>query len=642
MGRIILCNYNFRGGAIRCCLIIGLLTNLLIQLHSKDAKIDSLKQILATTNSDSIRYLLCKEIADTYYELNFDSLISYYNQALYLAKKTKNEREEIRTLRSFAYVYKYRKDDYDKAVHYFQASLKRAQEAQDSVAQIYVLNDLGELYRTKGERLTAIDFLFQANKQAEAIEHKHLLTRTWYSLGLLHSEQQKHQEALQFFEKALPLTKEPKYARMRGTILNSMGTTFQQLNQHERASQLFADAILLFQQLEDNDLQADVFYNVGKNETALTNYSKAISSYEKALGLNDIINNRNRATKILVALAEAYYEAELYQKAITAANQGLVQVKAIDTRLHVAELNKILAKSYEQVGQYKKALKHEQAFVAAKDSLQVAETSEKLTQMTLRYEQEKKNVEIEQLKAKNAQNELEISQTKANIRIVLISFIVLALLGILWQYYQKLAHLKQHKQLRIQLTQDLHDNVSSSLNHIKMMANRLGNPRYPAEQKQLDSQQIKTISDEVVNNMHDLIWSLDDSKESLEDLIYKMRDHASNVLGANEINYLIKNKVKGIQKILPAKTRNNIYAIYKESINNIVKHAKPEQVSIHFFMEQGAFNMQIKNDTTVLLKARHSSKIGMNSMKKRAKEMLGVLNIEQEKDYFLVDLKVNL
>lgn len=174
------------------------------------------------------------------------------------------------------------------------------------------------------------------------------------------------------------------------------------------------------------------------------------------------------------------------------------------------------------------------------------------------------------------------------------------------------------------------------------MANRLGNPRYPLEQKHLDSQQIKTISNEVVNNMHDLIWSLDDSKESLEDLIHKMRDHASNVLGANENNYLIKNQMKGVHKTLQTKTRNNIYAIYKEAINNIVKHSKPEKVAIHFFMEKGAFNMHIKNDTVLLLKARHSSKIGLNSMKKRAEEMLGVLQIAREKDYFIVDLKVEL
>jgi len=333
---------------------------------------------------------------------------------------------------------------------------------------------------------------------------------------------------------------------------------------------------------------------------------------------------------------------KLYAQSIATAQQGLAQVNAVDTRLHIAELNKVLANSYEQVGNYKKALKHEQDFVTAKDNLQLVETSAKLTQMTLRYEKEKKNVEIEQLKAKNAQHKLEINQTKANIRIAIISFILLALLGVLWQYYQKLIHLKQHKQLRIQLTQDLHDNVSSSLNHIKMMANRLGNPRYPLEQKHLDSQQIKTISDEVVNNMHDLIWSLDDSKESLEDLIHKMRDHASNVLGANEINYLIKNQMKGVHKTLQTKTRNNIYAIYKEAINNIVKHSKPEKVVIHFFMEKGAFNMHIKNDTVLLLKARHSSKIGLNSMKKRAEEMLGVLQIAREKDYFIVDLKVEL
>jgi len=312
-------------------------------LYCKDAKIDSLKQVLSTTSKDSIRYYLCRQIGDSYYEGNFDSLLTYYHLSLDLARKLNNTREEISTLRSFAYVYKYRKNDYEKAAYYFQKTLEITEEQKDSVAQVYVLNDLGELYRDKGDRVDAIDYLFKANQKAEQLGHKHILSRTWYSLGLLYIEKGAYDEALSYFQNALPLTEGDKYKRMRGSILNSMGETYQEMGMHEKAKPAYAEALSLFKQLDDNDLQVDVYYNMAKGKVTNQQYQPAINHYSTALQLNEIVENKNRKVKILVGLAVAYLGNQDDGKAHATALQGMDVLKNIDTKLYKKELAEILS-----------------------------------------------------------------------------------------------------------------------------------------------------------------------------------------------------------------------------------------------------------------------------------------------------------
>ncbi len=426
-------NLNMGGSYFRLLFTVTFLSVQLGILHCKDAKIDSLKQILATTSKDSIRYFLCREIGDSYYEGNFDSLLTYYHHSLELARKLGYTREEISTLRSFAYVYKFRKNDYEKAAFYFQKTLALTEEKKDSAAQVYILNDLGELYRDKGDRVNAIDYLFKANQKAEQIGHKHILSRTWYSLGLLYSEKGAPEEALFYFQKALPLTEGEKYKRMRGSILNSIGETYQEMNIQEEAKSAFDEALSLFKQLDDNDLQVEVYYNMAKGKTYNQQYQQAIEHYATALQLNEIVENKNRKAEILVGLATAYLDYQDYEKAHATALEGMDIIKKIDTKLHKKELAEILSTTFAKKGNYKRAFDFSQVARFAEDSLKSIAANKKLVEVSALYEQEKATSEIEQLRAESAEKQLLLS--KSRFRMLLIGFLIVLFLGIvfLWQ-----------------------------------------------------------------------------------------------------------------------------------------------------------------------------------------------------------------
>jgi len=629
-----------RGSIKRGGLISLFIVCLIGQVSSKDATIDSLKQVLIQLESDSIKYKVSRKIGDAYYESNIDSLLLYYNKALVFAANRADVRGQISTLRSLGYSFLNRASNYEQAQLYFEKAHQFAQEKKDTIAQTYILSDFGVLYWNRGRNLQAIEYHFQAHQLAKELDHQPLIMKTQLSLGVLYNEEKDNVKAIDCYQMAMEIADSLKRENVKGVLLNNLGKAYRDLEKYDSAALYFDRALIIFDSLEDNNWKTLVYYNIAKTNQALGAYTKAISLYEQAFALNKIMDNRSRAAMILTDLSKTYQDIGQFKLAIHNGKEGLSVLADVDTRLYHADLNKVIAESYLEQGQGQTAIKYYQAYMVAKDSLEERKKSEKLAELTHLYASEKKKAEIAQLKAQNADKQIRLNKSNNWIRLLTGSCLLLFASFIAWYFYHKNKALELRKQLRVQLTHDLHDNINSSLNHIKFIARGLSNESYSSQEKKKNLGRIRDISNELVDNMHDLIWTLDDKKEKLEDLVDKMEDHASNVFASINTPYYIDSSMKDVHKVLKTTVKNNIYAIYKEAINNIIKHTHPSKVEINFAVQKNLFQMTIKNNTHLRKQATHSSNIGLQSMRKRTAAINGELNIKQANEQFVLFLKV--
>ncbi len=611
-------------------------------LSAKDATIDSLKQVLLTTNSDSIRYQICKKIGDAYYDVNLDSTVIYYHRAIDFARDLKYSRGHISTLRSLGYTFSKRSSNYKKALNYFEEACDIANKHKDTVSFTYLLSDLGVLYWNKGLSIQAADHHFRAYQLAQRLKHPRLIMKTCMSLGVLYNEESDNAKALMFYRTAIPIADTLQRKRVKGVLLNNMGKAHRDDLKMDSAAIYFNQALEVFEELEDNDWKSLVYYNIAKNHYILKHNNEAVDLYIKALELNQTIDNKNREVMILTGLAESYVEQEKYQKAIEVAKKGLKILEQIDTKLYKKELYQILASSYEKQQKYEVAYQNFQLYLLAKDNLLEEEKSNKIAQFTHLYESEKKKVEIAELKVENASKQMEINQSKSIIRLLIGGFLMLLAFISAGYFYLKNKSLEENKQLRVQLTHDLHDNVNSSLNHIKIIAGRLSRGAYSPTEKQDNLQRIRSISNDLVNNMHDLIWTLDDNKTKLVDLLDKMEDHASNVFSSLKVSYFLDNEIESSNITMKTDVKNNIYSIFKEVINNIIKHTHPTDVEIYFSLEKDVLYMSVKNNTKHLKTPSSSSQIGLKSIRNRAATINGKVEIQEFDQTYRVTLKVPL
>jgi signal transduction histidine kinase len=138
---------------------------------------------------------------------------------------------------------------------------------------------------------------------------------------------------------------------------------------------------------------------------------------------------------------------------------------------------------------------------------------------------------------------------------------------------------------------------------------------------------ISGISRGAVSTMKDMIWSIDARYDTMTGMISHMHDHIHTVLAPAEIEFTFNQQGLQEHKKLSVVFRQNVYRIFKEAINNIVKHSGADCVQIELQKENGLFSMRITDNGKGIARGKHSSGQGLSNMHMRAHRLNASLDI---------------
>jgi signal transduction histidine kinase len=195
-----------------------------------------------------------------------------------------------------------------------------------------------------------------------------------------------------------------------------------------------------------------------------------------------------------------------------------------------------------------------------------------------------------------------------------IIFIVVVVYGI---FCYRIAQSLKLERLRNKIAADLHDEVGASLTCLSIYSSMLDNGIDKNELRKY-LQSISDLSREVVGTMSDIVWSVDVRDDSMGDLIIRMKDFATDVLASKNIAVVFT--VSGIDesKLLDPVLKQNLYLIFKESMNNIIKHAEASKIEIQLINNRRAFSMKIRDNGKGFSVGYSEKGNGVRNMLKRA------------------------
>jgi signal transduction histidine kinase len=106
------------------------------------------------------------------------------------------------------------------------------------------------------------------------------------------------------------------------------------------------------------------------------------------------------------------------------------------------------------------------------------------------------------------------------------------------------------------------------------------------------------------------------------DLLTRIRQFAIPLCEANGIQYLQQVSDDTLHYTLQQEEKRNLYLIIKEAINNTIKYAKANEVSLNMKLShKGTLSIQIK-DTGICFNVNQSTDgNGLNNMKFRAEQL---------------------
>jgi signal transduction histidine kinase len=223
--------------------------------------------------------------------------------------------------------------------------------------------------------------------------------------------------------------------------------------------------------------------------------------------------------------------------------------------------------------------------------------------------------------------------------VLLVIILVVALAYSVHRY--RLRQTLQLERLRNKIASDLHDEVGSSLTRISIYSDLLQNGMTEKENVTY-LKRINEVSREVVGTMSDIVWSIDNRNDSFGALILRMKDFANEVLQAKNIEIEFLTESVDNEKILDPALKQNLYLIFKESINNVIKHAQACKVKVHLINTTEQFTMTIYDDGKGFLTDTVSRGNGLRNMERRAKAMNAEFSLQSREGTLLTIKRVGI
>jgi signal transduction histidine kinase/ligand-binding sensor domain-containing protein len=190
---------------------------------------------------------------------------------------------------------------------------------------------------------------------------------------------------------------------------------------------------------------------------------------------------------------------------------------------------------------------------------------------------------------------------------------------------ERLAELER---VRKRIATDLHDEIGSSLTRISLLSEvvqqTLG-PSEPSVGQSLSS--IGGLSRELVDSMSDIVWAINPQKDHLSDLSQRMRHFASDVLTARQIAFRFRTPDPAHDIPVGANVRRELFMMFKEAVNNLVKHSACTQAFLELTVDQDRLVLRVQDDGVGFDQASVSRGHGLDSLRARTEALGGQLSV---------------
>jgi len=203
----------------------------------------------------------------------------------------------------------------------------------------------------------------------------------------------------------------------------------------------------------------------------------------------------------------------------------------------------------------------------------------------------------------------------------------------------RLKNLQRLQKLRTQIASNLHDEVGSLLTSIIISTDSARYGSDNIDEKNAKLEKVASLSRNATNTMSDVLWSIDSRNDYAGNLTDRMREHAEAMLLPLDIDLEFDfTETRQEQNIKPD-TRQNLYLIFKEAINNIVKHSKANTVNVSYKQLGSQFEMTIRNNNPGGVDSSIHQGQGLKNMEMRAKKIGATLRYETTGNHVTVHIK---
>ncbi len=439
-------------------------------------KSDSLELLLPFkkgTEKADLLYLL----ADEYKSKSFDYSYRYANQCFILSSSLNYVKGQANSMYLLGVIH-YLKNDYNKALYYWEKTVKYRNADKDQKGAANSLSNIGLIYMNTGEYDKSIDYFTKSLHIHTQMNNKQGMAKPIENLGVVNFKKGEYEKAIEFYQKSLRIEEELNNKLGVSQSLSSIAGVFIKMNNFNKALDYYNQSLKIKIELKDENEISITLNSIGVVYENTNNIPKAIEYYQKALSYSSQNVNKQNVANVLNNLGNIHISEKKYFEAINYFKRALIINQQIGSKEGIASCNYHFADIYNRKQDFLTALNYskismnvakqmgnrdlifknlmiqsdiysnlkdfEKAYEAIskanyfKDSLMNETNHKQITEIETKYQTDKKKKEIAFLNQQSELNELKLMKNEKDIQfqrvilyIILIGFVLILFIALL-------------------------------------------------------------------------------------------------------------------------------------------------------------------------------------------------------------------
>ncbi len=510
-------------------------------------------------------------------------------------------------------VYHQLRAELDTAFSYFQQAGEIFRSLNDSTRLPRALLSEALMDISLGRYAVALEKCMEAKSISELVKLEPFRLRAIAEIARIYSFQGNHAKALEECQYYYSQVKNSEDLNQLATSLSYLSVEFMHLKVHD-SSLYYLEKNLAVQSELRNPVgvgaalqnMASVYLEMKDTIASNQKFRESLVEYRK-VGFGQGI------AQVQLNIASSLARAGKYREAVPVIEEGVVYAKPLgDLRLLRAQYQ-LQSEVYEKTGSFRKALMAHKNYAALNDSLSNADKQRTINELLTKYETQEKEQRIEVQNERLDKQEAEL-QRKQVIIVGLIVLSVMVVLLIRIRASKKQALIQKEGELKLReaeinavinsqekernrFARDLHDGFGQLISVLKLNLSQLNEvTNKDVEKRDEIFKNGESVINEMYSELRNICFDLMPQTLVKRGITSALKEFGSRINQNTKVNCEVL--VFDNNERLPELVEISLFRITQEWVNNVLKYAGADTITIQLTREDGEATLTIEDNGT--------------------------------------------
>jgi signal transduction histidine kinase/Tfp pilus assembly protein PilF len=414
-------------------LIISFLISIGLSSHAQQNTTDSISALLRSSNDKEKIAILYNQAVVLKYN-NPARSAEYGIQAIDIATKINDAEALAKCNQLVAEIY-FSGGSFARSKEYFLQALNNFSQVKNEKGKAEVNNSLASIYFAQGNFPAATEGYLNALRYYEEANDKQGLMNLLNNLSGLYEKQNNFSKSIEYNLRAIKLYESSKDRLRTVVTFDNIGNSYLRQENFAKAKEYFNKSLKIYTEINNKAGIANTLNLLGDIEFKLRNNEQATFYYKRSLQISEELKMQPLIVSNLNDLGENYFVIKQYDKSVISYKRAIEIAKKGGFNIELDIAYKRLAEVYNFTNEKGKAQTFSALSSEIKDSLFNDSIVKQLADISLRYESEKKQTQIELLSKEQAVRDAELLSERQIRKIFIGAFGILVLLFLILIYF---------------------------------------------------------------------------------------------------------------------------------------------------------------------------------------------------------------